>query len=339
MVNSPARNALVKLLANHEWVEIRARDEACLFVQDLWANSKLQILDMDVSDSLDRSEQQNNDANLLFPALLHNTSLSSLTTFLDSQCNFRNALAAIGAEGFTSLKHLCLVGTIHVQYTEMLSILRALFSNLDNISLPDWWPGVARLIERRLESWSMLKTLAVGTVPPDNGAILDEIDVQGILLPATRCERGNYIPKHGMVFAKRPDPETYPRLPHIWHCLSRIQHTGVETLVINGVIMGTDFEWVQTALGSFPSLTLLKAVVLIAGATSLEISRQGLEIRLLLENKDWTTGTIETISQGAMAPFCELRKALDNSWKFNVVADWLGKVREDSFQITLEKQR
>jgi hypothetical protein len=176
-------------------------------------------------------------------------------------------------------------------------------------------------------------------VPPDDGAILDEMDVHGILLPATRCERGNYIPKHGMVFAKLPDPETYPRLPHVRHCLSRIQHTGVETLVINGVIMGTDFEWVQTALGSFPSLTLLKAVVLIAGATSLEISRRGLEIRLLLENKDWTAGTIETISQGAMAPCCELRKALDNSWEFNVVADWLGKVREDSFQITLEKQR
>jgi hypothetical protein len=65
MVNSPARNALLKLLANHEWVEIRARDEACLFVQDLWANNKLQTLDMDVSDFSDRSQLQNNDANLL----------------------------------------------------------------------------------------------------------------------------------------------------------------------------------------------------------------------------------------------------------------------------------
>jgi hypothetical protein len=103
--------------------------------------------------------------------------------------------------------------------------------------------------------------------------------------------------------------------------------------------MGTDFEWVQTALGSFPSLTMLKAVVLIAGASSREISRRGLEIRLLSENKDWTAGAIETISQGAMAPFRGLQKALDDSWEFNVVADWPGKVREDLFQITLKKQQ
>jgi hypothetical protein len=113
------------------------------------------------------------------------------------------------------------VGTIRVQYTEMLSILRALFPNLDTISLPDWWPGVAGLTERRLESWPMLKSLAVGTVPPDDVAILDEIEVQGILLPASRYELGTYIPKHGMVFSKCPDPETYPRLPHVRHCLCK----------------------------------------------------------------------------------------------------------------------
>jgi hypothetical protein len=75
------------------------------------------------------------------------------------------------------------------------------------ISLPDWWPGVAGLTERRLESWPILKSLAVGTVPPDDGAILVEIEVQGILLLASRYELGTYIPEHGMVFSKCPDPE------------------------------------------------------------------------------------------------------------------------------------
>jgi hypothetical protein len=162
MVKSPARDALLKILADHEWVELRARDEACPFVQDLWANSKLQILDMDVIDFPDRSQLRNSDANLLIAALLHNTSLTSLTTSWDSHVskrNFGNAVAAIGAQGFTSLKHLCLVGTVRGPYTEMLSIMRALFPNLENISLPDWWPGVSGLTGRRLESWPMLKTL------------------------------------------------------------------------------------------------------------------------------------------------------------------------------------
>ena len=56
VVNSPARDALLKLLADHEWVKVRARHEACPFVQDLWANSKLQILDIDVIDFLDCSQ-------------------------------------------------------------------------------------------------------------------------------------------------------------------------------------------------------------------------------------------------------------------------------------------
>jgi hypothetical protein len=57
VVESLACDALLKLLANHEWVEVRARHEACPFVQDLWADSKLQILDMDVIDFPDRSQQ------------------------------------------------------------------------------------------------------------------------------------------------------------------------------------------------------------------------------------------------------------------------------------------
>jgi hypothetical protein len=87
------------LLADHEWLELWARDEACPFVQDLWANSKLQALDMDVIDFPDRSQLRNSDANLLIAAFLHNTNLSSLTTSWDSHVskrNFGNAVAAIG---------------------------------------------------------------------------------------------------------------------------------------------------------------------------------------------------------------------------------------------------
>jgi hypothetical protein len=80
VVESPACDPLLKLLANHEWVKVRARHGACPFVQDLWANSKLQTLDMDVFDFPDRSQQQNKDANLFIAALLHNTTLTSLTT-------------------------------------------------------------------------------------------------------------------------------------------------------------------------------------------------------------------------------------------------------------------
>jgi hypothetical protein len=97
--------------------------------------------------------------------------------------------------------------------------LEGAFPKPRTISLPDWWPGVAGLTKRRLESWPKLKSLAVGT---DDGAILVEIEVQGILLLASRYELGTYIPEHGMVFSKCPDPETYPRLPHVRHCLPRI---------------------------------------------------------------------------------------------------------------------
>jgi hypothetical protein len=111
-------------------------------VQDLWANSKLQILDIDIIDFPDRSQLQNKDANLLLATLLHNTSLTSLTTSWVSPFSdrtFRKAVAAIGAGGFTSLKHLCLVGPICGPYnTKMVSILRALLPNLENISLPYW---------------------------------------------------------------------------------------------------------------------------------------------------------------------------------------------------------
>jgi hypothetical protein len=83
MVDSPARDGLLKILANHEWVELRARDEACCFLQDLWANSNLQILDTDALDFPDRSQLRNNAVNLLIAALRHNTSLTSLTTSWD----------------------------------------------------------------------------------------------------------------------------------------------------------------------------------------------------------------------------------------------------------------
>jgi hypothetical protein len=80
MVDSPARDGLLKILAAHEWVELRARDEACPFVQVLWSNSKLETLVMDAIDFPDRSQLRNNDVNLLIAALMHNTSLTNLTT-------------------------------------------------------------------------------------------------------------------------------------------------------------------------------------------------------------------------------------------------------------------
>jgi hypothetical protein len=256
MVDSPARDALLKPLGGHEWVELRARDGACPFVQILWANSKLQILDMDVIDFPDRSQLQSNDANLLLAALLHNTSLTSLTTSWDWQVSRPNFHNAIGAEGFASLKHLCLVGT-KGPYTEMLSILGPLFPNLENISLPDWWPGVAGLNERCLESWPMLKTLAVGTVQP-----------AAALLAEMRSRRVTRTLEQGMLFADRLHPIPSPSVPNVRHCLTLIQHSGVETLVLNGVIMGRDFEWVRTAMGLFPSLKMLEALVLLAGFSS-----------------------------------------------------------------------
>jgi hypothetical protein len=88
MVNSSARNALLKLLADHEWVEIRARDEACLFVQDLWANSKLQTLDMDVSDFSDRSQLQNNDAQSLVRSFVAQYKFEQLDDFLGFAMQF-----------------------------------------------------------------------------------------------------------------------------------------------------------------------------------------------------------------------------------------------------------
>jgi hypothetical protein len=327
VVESPARDALLKLLTNHEWVEVRARHRACPFVQDLWANSKLQTLDMDVIDFPDRSQQQNKDVNLLIAALLHNTTLTSLTTSWDtfvSNRNFGNAVAAIGARGFTSSNHLCLLDTaIRGPYTEMLSILRALFPNLESISLPNWWPGVAGLSGRGFMAWPTLKTLAVGTVP-SVAAILHEIE----------NGQDTSIVEQGIVFPECADPEMhwgihgYPRLPHVCRCITLIQHIGVETLVLNGVVMGTNFAWVRTALELFPSFKMLEVVLIIWGGSSREILRRGLEIRLLSENKDWTA--IESVSQEA-TPFRELRNALDDSWAFNVVVDWPGKVREDSF--------
>jgi hypothetical protein len=216
VVNSPARDALVKLLADHEWVEVRARHEACPFVQDLWANSKLQTLDIDVIDFSDRSQLQNKDANLLIAALLQNTTLTSLTTSRESpflDCTFWKAVAAIGAGGFTSLKHLCPVGPIRGPYdTKMVSILRALFPNLENISLLDWWPGVAGLTGRRLESWPMLKTLAVGMVP-SVAAILHEIE----------SERDTCLILQGMAFSECTDPKWYWSIQYDRPCPNRAQ--------------------------------------------------------------------------------------------------------------------
>jgi hypothetical protein len=177
----------------------------------------------------------------------------------------------------------------------------------------------------------MLKTLAVDTVP-SVAAILHEIE----------SERDTCLVLQGMVFPECTDSERYwgiqgyPRIPHIRHLLSLIQHFRVETLVLNGVVMGADFQWLRTALRIFPRLKMLEAVVVIAEDSQGENARRCFEIGLLLENKDWTA--IESVSQG-VKPLCELGKALDNSWEFNVVADWPGKVREDSFQITLQKQQ
>jgi hypothetical protein len=55
MVDSPARDALLKLLRGHEWVKLRVRDGGCPFVQNLWANSKLKIPEIDFVDFLDRT--------------------------------------------------------------------------------------------------------------------------------------------------------------------------------------------------------------------------------------------------------------------------------------------
>jgi hypothetical protein len=118
---------------------VRARDDACPFLQDLWSNSKLETLDMGAIDFPDRSQLQNNDVNLLIEALMHNTSLTRPTiswVWQVSKRNFRTALTAIGAQGFTSLKHLCPVYT-KGPYAEMLNILGGLFPNLESISLPD----------------------------------------------------------------------------------------------------------------------------------------------------------------------------------------------------------
>jgi hypothetical protein len=69
-----------------------------------------------------------------------------------------------------------------------------------------------------------------------------------------------------MLFAECTNPKTFLQSgPHVRSCLSLIQHIGVETLVLNGVIIGRDFEWVQTALELFPSLKMLEAVVLFSG--------------------------------------------------------------------------
>jgi hypothetical protein len=82
--------------------------------------------------------------------------------------------------------------------------------------------------------------------------------------------------------------------------------------------MGTDFEWMRTTIGLFPSVKMLEAIIVIAGDSPRAISRRVLEIGLLSKNKDWFA--IETVSQG-VKPFYELRGALDDSWEFNVVAD------------------
>ena len=100
--------------------------------------------------------------------------------------------------------------------------------------------------------------------------------------------------------------------------------------------MGHDFEWVRTALELFSSLKMLEAVVIFPGVGPWEARyRRGLENRLLTEIEDRIA--IETLSKGA-TPFRELREALDNYWKVDVVVDWPGKVRVDSFYITLKKR-
>jgi hypothetical protein len=92
--------------------------------------------------------------------------------------------------------------------------IRGLFSNLESISLPDWWPGVAGLNGRCLDSWPSLKTLAVGTVQPA-AVILTEIE----------NGRGMTLLMQGMLFAECRNPQTYvPKVPHVRHCLTFIQH-------------------------------------------------------------------------------------------------------------------
>jgi hypothetical protein len=151
--------------------------------------------------------------------------------------------------------------------------IRGAFPNLESISLPHWWPGVAGLNGRCLESWPSLKTLAVGTVQPA-AAVLTEIE----------NGRGTTLLMQGMLFAECRNPQTYvSRVPHVRHCLTFIQHSGVETLVLNGVIMGYNFEWFWTALELFPSLKMLEAVVLFPGVGPWEAQnrRGALKKRLL----------------------------------------------------------
>jgi hypothetical protein len=105
----------------------------------------------------------------------------------------------------------------------------------------------------------MLKTLAVGTVP-SVAAILHEME----------SERDTCLVLQEMAFPECTDPERYwgiqgyPRIPHIWHLLSLIQHSRVGTLVLNEVVMGADFQWLRTTLGIFSSLKMLEADVVIA---------------------------------------------------------------------------
>jgi hypothetical protein len=50
--------------------------------------------------------------------------------------------------------------------------------------------------------------------------------------------------------------------------------------------MGADFQWLQTALGIFPSFKMMEAVVVIAEDSQGENARQCFEIGLLLETKN-----------------------------------------------------
>jgi hypothetical protein len=96
----------------------------------------------------------------------------------------------------------------------------------------------------------------VGTVP-SVAAILHEIE----------SGRDTSIVEQGIVFSECADPEMhrgiqeYSRLPDVWRCITLIQHIGVETLVLNGTVMGTNLAWVRTALELFPSLKMLEAVL------------------------------------------------------------------------------
>jgi hypothetical protein len=99
--------------------------------------------------------------------------------------------------------------------------------------------------------------------------------------------------------------------------------------------MGHNFQWVRTTLELFPSFKMLEAVVIFPEVGPWEARYcRGLETRLLTEIEDRIA--IETLFKGA-TPFCKLRKAVDKSWKVDVVVDWLGKVRVDSFYITSKK--